>query len=506
MFVIFPADELILMTYGAAIPRISPRPTLDCLREPQVPIVIPARSLPPPSTTSSFATLPAPSTTTTTATTIATPETTQTSTGSSSSNFFTRFRGDQQQQQKHLQQLELQQQQQQLQDFNFASPEIEQFSPPEPIVHRHLHSTYDRLPTILERPSPTPSPIPFATTSTPPLTPIRRTPNSSLKRSTPVQRTPQQQRKTEPLTATPMYNDLNMRSSQQQQQQNPSSRPTLERSIALRESTPMRYNEDPGAAAMGSNLFPPIQYPTGSLESRESSPSIIVEPPETDPTKPRLGPGWGRPMSPMELPPEPSTSQKSPTSKSRMLRPKLHIPLGRLGRSSSSDQKESHRLREDLELQVENPVFNTENLTKNNFDAFFDSGEPVYKLQPKTPATAHPDGSLSGNMPPLDNYAGVYGSPRKNRTSGGLFARTPKEDKLLSTRSKSAEQFEPPRDARASSMGPQAGSASVASGGSGGSTAGAGSGGGGSSGVPQKGDRCPQKNFFTKTLILLFTV
>uniref|UniRef100_T1H3J6 Uncharacterized protein n=1 Tax=Megaselia scalaris TaxID=36166 RepID=T1H3J6_MEGSC len=60
MFVIFPADELILMTYGSAIPVVKPRPTLDCLREPLVPIgdrsyspsEILARSTPTPSSSS----------------------------------------------------------------------------------------------------------------------------------------------------------------------------------------------------------------------------------------------------------------------------------------------------------------------------------------------------------------------------------------------------------------------------------------------------------------------
>lgn len=60
MFVIFPADELILMTYGTAIPEIKPRPTLDCIREPLVPIgdrsfspsEILARSTPTPSSSS----------------------------------------------------------------------------------------------------------------------------------------------------------------------------------------------------------------------------------------------------------------------------------------------------------------------------------------------------------------------------------------------------------------------------------------------------------------------
>ncbi|TMW46131.1 hypothetical protein DOY81_008790, partial [Sarcophaga bullata] len=514
MFVIFPADELILMTYGAAIPRISPRPTLDCLREPQVPIVIPARSLPPPpSSSTSFANLPEP-TAAPPATATATATTT-TTTSSKSSSLFARFRGEQQTQaqaQPQLHQqipLNLPQTEDSLDIF---ASELQQYQAlsKEPPAHRLLHTTYERptLPTIIERASPTPSttPVAVAQTATPPLTPTRRTSKSSLKRSTPVQTRRVEQTlgptSTPPLSLrAPVYNDLNMRSSQQQQQQHQQPlRPTLERSSALREPTPLRYNEDPAMGGSSANLFPPIQWPTGSIErpSRESSPSLLLEPTETDPTKPRLGPGWGRPMSPMELPPEPSTSQKSPSSKSRILRPKLHIPLGKLGRSTSSEHKESHRLREDLELRVENPIFNTENLRQRNFDAFFDSGEPVYKLQPKTPATAPVDSSTGAPLPPLDNYAGVYdSSPRKYRnvSGGGLFARSPKEDKLLSSRSKSAEQYDPARDARASSLGPMHGSASVASAGSGGASGTAA--GSGSANVPQKGDSGQKsRNFF----------
>lgn len=37
MYVIFPADEIILFSYGAIVPRLQPRPTLDNLREPLVP-------------------------------------------------------------------------------------------------------------------------------------------------------------------------------------------------------------------------------------------------------------------------------------------------------------------------------------------------------------------------------------------------------------------------------------------------------------------------------------
>lgn len=493
MFVIFPAEELILMTYGAAIPRISPRPTLDCLREPQVPIVIPARSLPPPST---FAALPTP-----------------TSPAKASSRNISQVATFEQQQ---LQQLSLEQNE--FEDYPIYQPES--ITPP-----RHfLNSAYERtlLPTISERPTPSTTPIPFTTpTSTPPLIPSRRESRTSLKRSTPVQRTPLEQRRfneqpsyniqqqqslvtskppTPPQLRTSMYNDLNMRSSQQQQPQaSPSSssasRANLQRSSAIRDTNPLGYYEDP---AMGSSRYPPIDYPTGS--SRERSPSIFIDPPTPDPTQPRLGPGWGRPMSPMELPPEPSTSHKASTSKSRFVRPRLHIPLGKLGRSSSSDQKESQRLREDLELRVENPIFNTENVVQRNFDAFFDSGEPVYKLQPKSPASAPADGSAVTYIPHLDKYAGVYDSGGKNRnpTGGGLFARSTKEDKLLSSRSKSAEHYDPVRDGRASSVGPAAGSASVASGGSGG--------GGGGGGVPQKGDRCPKNTFLHKSNKIVYSL
>uniref|UniRef100_A0A182SDG8 Uncharacterized protein n=1 Tax=Anopheles maculatus TaxID=74869 RepID=A0A182SDG8_9DIPT len=69
MYVIFPADELILLTYGIAVPRVPPRPTLDNLREPLVP-------------TGSRPT----STTTTTTTTTITSKTTNTVTTSSTSN------------------------------------------------------------------------------------------------------------------------------------------------------------------------------------------------------------------------------------------------------------------------------------------------------------------------------------------------------------------------------------------------------------------------------------
>ena len=51
MYVIFPADEIILLSYGATIPRFHPRPTLDNLRDPLVPLRLGLRSVSTPATT-----------------------------------------------------------------------------------------------------------------------------------------------------------------------------------------------------------------------------------------------------------------------------------------------------------------------------------------------------------------------------------------------------------------------------------------------------------------------
>uniref|UniRef100_A0A182PFZ0 F-BAR domain-containing protein n=1 Tax=Anopheles epiroticus TaxID=199890 RepID=A0A182PFZ0_9DIPT len=70
MYVIFPADELILLTYGIAVPRVPPRPTLDNLREP----LVPTGSRPSSTTTTTSKT----TTTTTTTTTVTTSSTSNT--------------------------------------------------------------------------------------------------------------------------------------------------------------------------------------------------------------------------------------------------------------------------------------------------------------------------------------------------------------------------------------------------------------------------------------------
>uniref|UniRef100_A0A1A9WWL5 Uncharacterized protein n=1 Tax=Glossina brevipalpis TaxID=37001 RepID=A0A1A9WWL5_9MUSC len=445
MYVIFPAEELILMTYGASIPRIAPRPTLDCLREPKVPIYIPIRSQPKSIGLQSplSATIPS---------------------------------------------------------VIYKDPVLtSSFIVPESVTVPF--NSEINLSSLSPRPSPLPSANRVSLTSLQRAPSVPRTPQLPSKLQTEAfQRSPSLSPK------APMYNDLKMRSAQQQQEQQQqqqqqqqgtnissgSRRPTLERGTAISSgSTLLRspttldaiYDEEETASGGG-------DYAAGSAK-RERSPSILLDLAPIDPTQPRLGPGWGRPMSPMDLPPEKSSSR----SPKLLLKPKLHIPLGKLGRSVSSEPRESHRLREDLQLHVENPIFNTENLRQRNFDVFFDAGEPVYKLQPKSPLSASTDTASGGsNSPPLSNYAGVYDPVSKKNsktTKGGLFARSPREDRALMMRSKSTDHYDEPRSERSVSLG-AGGAASTGSGGGAGAE-----GGGGSGSVPQKGDSGPKsRNLF----------
>lgn len=429
MYVIYPADELILMTYGFFAPRVKPRPTLDCLREPQVPIEIPERSLPKNKSIKS-----------------SNPATIPNSNPSSAAAAIVHFE---------------------------ATPPIAiqdiqgspvSASPSPPLLYPGLPSptspaSYPGSPpvhtTFFNFEEPPTQVVQNQSQSLPP-TPTRRTSRASLTHNN----SHNSSQRSSLRRNHHMYNDGNNASG--------SGRAPFQRSSAGFEE------QELGAAAIGYG------------DHRSRSPSIFLEPPTPDPTHAHFGPGWGRPMSPMDLPPEKSfgssSGSKSPTGKSR-LRPKLHLPLGRLGRSTSSETKESNRLREDVHVHVENPVFSSENLRQNNFDAFFEAREPVIKVQPRTPGSAPTE---RGYSPPLENYAGVYDSPRTRSPtgkggsgagSGSLFARTPREERerMAAARSRSADHCD----------GAGGGGGAVASG----STSAGGGGGGSTSGAHSKGDR-----------------
>lgn len=327
MYVIFPAEELVLMTYGLAIPLISPRPTLDCLHEPKVPIFVPSRSRPPP----------------------------------------TQVAKDLKEPHKEQQSI--------LAGEEHILLDVESSSGLLPVP---IEPTFGQRCLLL----PQPSANSFQNTFIAP----REVPSSNV----------------------------------------------ITQSVHHSEKSPQTYHNS--MAGIGSSSSSNVQSGNNSAPSSSSridkattskisltkveeqrKHSIIKLEPETcDPTKPRLGPGWGRPMSPMspmEFPTEVTT--KASTSKSR-LRPKLHIPLSKLGKSPSTEAKESTRIREDLHLHVENPVFNTENLRQRNFDAFFDSGEPRYKLQPRIPASAPVPGGLGaalGGSAEFEDFNGQRSRP-----------------------------------------------------------------------------------------------
>ncbi|TDG51781.1 hypothetical protein AWZ03_001841 [Drosophila navojoa] len=447
MYVIYPADELILMTYGFYAPRVKPRPTLDCLREPLVPIEIPARSARP---VGILANSPA-----------------NASSSFSHHNFIgaaaaTSYTNDST---RPTEWLAAAVQPPNPSRIPTAPPNSPHRQPPSVNFFSFEQETpLQQEPEPESKPEPPILPIGVQSTQTQslPPTPTRRTSRASLTHSNhnsgggSKRSSVRSNRSQAPLTpllphqrplSTSMYNDASM-----QGDGNPSAsgRAPFQRSSAYDEDSRLIDYGAAGAAAGGAGGA--VGASGALVDARSRSPSIFLEPPSPDPTHAHFGPGWGRPMSPMDLPPECSSSSlasKSPTSSKSRLRPKLHIPLGRLGRSTSSDTRESNRLREDVHVHVENPVFSSENLRQNNFDAFFEAREPVIKLQPRSPNAASPDGR--GYSPPLERYAGVYDSPRTRSPAGsaasgggGLFARSPREDRerALNARSRSADNWD----------------------------------------------------------------
>lgn len=101
---------------------------------------------------------------------------------------------------------------------------------------------------------------------------------------------------------------------------------------------------------------------------------------------------------------------------------RLHLSLGRLGRSKKEQPPpEPQRLREHHEIRISNPTFTRENLSARNYDAFFESGEPVYSLEYRTPV-ATPITSIDSEL--LDEAYDEEIVARPN--SLGLFNRSAK--------------------------------------------------------------------------------
>lgn len=176
-------------------------------------------------------------------------------------------------------------------------------------------------------------------------------------------------------------------------------------------------------------------YPTSRVDnyrhSREPTPSIYLEP----------SPGAT------------SNNHNPPISKDKNTKPKhkLHINLGRLGRSKPNQKPEPARLRDVTEIRISNPTFTRENLVQRNYDAFFESGEPVYSLERRAPPKPTPE----PEPPPS--------SATDHRPNSLKFFNKTKPS--VTFRSKSADVAE-------------------------------------SVEVPQKGDRCPSQNFWFDLIIV----
>lgn len=216
-------------------------------------------------------------------------------------------------------------------------------------------------------------------------------------------------------------------------------------------------------------------YPTSSTNAKQSLPKPVSPPPPTSATHNVKTDAFGYPSTRLENnnnprehtpsihvefadPATTSHNHNSPNSKEKdeSTKPKhrFHLSLGRLGRSKQSQKPEPARIRADVtDIRIENPTFTRENLVQRNYDAFFESGEPVYSLERRAPLKPTPE--------PEPHPSSIIIDHRPNSLK--FFSRT---KPTVTFRSKSAEvpvSFD----------------------------------------VPQKGDRCPSQNFWFDLIIVI---
>lgn len=108
-----------------------------------------------------------------------------------------------------------------------------------------------------------------------------------------------------------------------------------------------------------------------------------------------------------------SSNQGDKAKNGNKKKSRLHLSLGRLGRHQ--ELNETIRVRDELDYRVANPTFTRENLIQRNYDAFFESGEPVYSLEKRTLDT--PDCQLE--QPYRTQYQNTAMSSPSSYYSGG---------------------------------------------------------------------------------------
>lgn len=148
-----------------------------------------------------------------------------------------------------------------------------------------------------------------------------------------------------------------------------------------------KQQSQPRKQSTDDNFGTSIDEPFYPLRERERSPSVFLDIPDTttfnqypissssSTSKSGGGGGFG------------SGGGSKSSSKTDKAKQKLHLPLGRLGRSAPIvETPETARIREDHHIHVANPTFTRENLRQRNYDAFFESGQPVYSIEKRAPS------------------------------------------------------------------------------------------------------------------------
>lgn len=140
----------------------------------------------------------------------------------------------------------------------------------------------------------------------------------------------------------------------------------------------------------------------------------------TPPSSPSLGPGTSATSTlpttadkPPQSPPSSTIAKGKQPTKS-----KLQLKFAKLGRPHSNPEPpESTRVIEYHDIRVSNPTFTRDNLRQRNFDAFFESGEPVYSIETKEKTS-----SPSTEPSPIDENLFVQ-APQKQKSKLNFLKR-----------------------------------------------------------------------------------
>lgn len=112
---------------------------------------------------------------------------------------------------------------------------------------------------------------------------------------------------------------------------------------------------------------------------------------------------------------------------------RLHISFGRSKTNQTTQlAAEPARLRDITEIRIANPTFTRENISARNYDAFFESGEPVYSLEYRTPITpSTPSNPFDINTTTKQSHTfGLFSKMSKSKETAKVNARSRSSDPM----------------------------------------------------------------------------